>query len=601
MEHPPTRRASVTSLEALVPYALPSTVSTSPFSPSSSSSPHFAPLPLENTPARPSRPNAAPQEPWKGLGRYPAYSAHDDSDLFPTFSSRLAFEGGGGGNGNGKGSWGSGRGKLRKAPPSFERLPGAEGQGKGSGGRSAKERFGSGSGGRRKAPEGRRLSGLGGLACGVVGVGRREVNATMAEKGYGEGWGVESEGEEQKKADKAKSTAARPPPTKRPSLFSRSHISPARTKLDSRTRRLQNKAVLHSSPSGSDSSFVLVQRAEAPAGLEFYRDRHSGGSSDAEEEEEAKTPRVPSARLSDAETTGENALRRRPVLTAHPRFPLQTQPVPVPSNETQPAATKHFKLPTLPSPPIHGCPAVLLPTPAGLTDVSFDLDEGASLLSEGETFLENDHGDVGPFATPTTEEPRGEFSEGTTSFRPVEQENDDAPLSFQRHTANPSAASSTWMDDFLHHYGSSIASSSSDRNAGSVDDAASVASVASEDRPLGEKYPQRMPLLQSLSLDPLSPAVQVSSPRPHLPHPSLSSTTPLPTLSLPASTTPLPSSRSRSPRPPTPLLDLNAPPPSPSWQAYPKPRSPRDGGLIGFVKGKNLPAEVGAKGLRGRG
>ncbi|GAA6001918.1 hypothetical protein JCM10207_002379 [Rhodosporidiobolus poonsookiae] len=472
--------------------------------------------------------------------------------------------------------------KLRKARP-----PGHTGSGsKCTSRQSIKDRLGYGTGsgsGRGGEKSGRRREGaVGRFACGVGGAGRRAASATMAEKGYGDGWGEEEKEEAQEvKVFKTGDTAAHRPSKRRTFWPASRPPLPKRGTTDSQLRREQNKAQhgLSSSDRSSGSSFVFVPRGVQRKAIEVWE-----GSESASEEEAKATP--PSRPLSDAEASGENT----PKLAT-------TQPAPT-------TKAKHFRLPTLPSPPVSGAPPILLPTPAGLTDVSFELSSTglSSLPPSPGTVVEHDSAEGGLFAgTPFEESPSTIFGEGAASFH--EQDESEplvAPL-----TADESGTTSAWLTDFLEHY-----DAPTDRDAASL----RSSSTASSDTPLGAKYPRRLPLLGAIPAFPqaapyplprFSPTLNaLSSFNPYFPPASSFAS---PSASLPASApahVPFPSLAPsvRSAARPAPLVDLHASPPSPLWLTTHGPRagSPGSPKLIEHVKGKAVPRRAPADPMKVR-
>ncbi|GAA5925722.1 hypothetical protein JCM10213_008868 [Rhodosporidiobolus nylandii] len=410
--------------------------------------------------------------------------------------------------------------------------------------------------------------GLGGFTNGVKGsVGKLASGGN----GRGNGWGDSSDEDEK---------APTEPPAKRRMPFWPSR--PQSKRRDSSSRQQQTKAARHSVSSGS--SFVFVQAEEAPTkgSLQFYRDKVE---EESEDDGEAKTPTMPiSAPLSDAETTGENMLRRPPPPLSYPRLPLAAKLVSPP--ETAKPQKKRFKLPSLPPPPVDSGPLS--------TDVDFDLELDDALEAKiPETSVELAGGQKELLGAPA-------LSEGSTSFRGEEKQDDDDDRPLTARPPEPSSAGGTsggeWINALLTDY---------DRT--SLHDDSDAASTASSDAPLGAKYPRQLPILAALPAFvqtaqgnyPLPLPSPTHSPcaasffDPHFPPPSPSGLTqsaavPWPSLAPPPSVYTTASRRV----PPAPLLNLHAAPPVPAWRTQQPGKHPGSPGLIGHVKGKDLPQRV---------
>ncbi|GAA5976816.1 hypothetical protein JCM11641_000879 [Rhodosporidiobolus odoratus] len=427
--------------------------------------------------------------------------------------------------------------------------------------------------------------GMDGSACGTE---REQREQTMEEKGYGVEWGAKESEEEVEEVGASTERPAKrrtpfwpvaKPKQKKPT-FSASN---RKGSLGDTTPTQSAFRFSVDSNASSESSYAFIRPDEEEKKVVIYHDR----------EDKAKVvaqgglvpPPAAEQGLSDAETTGENTTK-----------PVSV--VPIPSSVPPTAKAKHFRLPTLSSPPISGNEPILLDTPAELTDISFDL---SGFPATPGTFVERSSGSPGLFGAASTPG----FEEGPGTFSPVLEQDDDEdrPLAQLRSADLSQSSTAGWISSFLSGY------DRSNQERSDVASTGSSAESASDDVPLGARLPIQLHLFSSTPTathpmyapcpPPFSSPSAFACPggNPYFPTPGFPFAPPMHPSVAPslysANTT---GARHRPP----PLVDLHALPPIPAWHRdtpiSARSRGPGSGpglpSLIQHVKGRDVPDRV---------
>ncbi|GAA5958964.1 hypothetical protein JCM21900_000712 [Sporobolomyces salmonicolor] len=225
-----------------------------------------------------------------------------------------------------------------------------------------------------------------------------------------------------------------------------SSLSPPKKKNDARHRRLRNLSIDQTAQTGPDSGNESFDGAQRPF-VNVHRSDH------CDQDLTAPSGNLP---LSDAETTGENQMRRPPPPVSVPRQPLRSSLVAFISVSHAPttyALPVNLPIPVSPVPP---------PPPATVADPSFVFSRpapptptSARMITERLSPL----GEAWPYAVVGTQ---GAFEEGPVgSFTSGNGEGRERSPGQHACSDESPSTSRVWMDDLLGDYGISEDHSSS--------------------------------------------------------------------------------------------------------------------------------------------
>ncbi|GAA5892671.1 hypothetical protein JCM5296_003993 [Sporobolomyces johnsonii] len=283
----------------------------------------------------------------------------------------------------------------------------------------------------------------------------------------------------------ARGPFSRPDPTPSSLLHSRSSsfgprsssLSPPKKKRDARHLRLRNKSVDQFAQAGADNGnefFDVAQRSL----IDVHHSDHG--------DEDLAAP-LRKLSLSDAETTGENQMRRPPPPVSVPRQPLRSSLAAFISvNHTSTSYALPVSLPTPISP-------ILPPSPAAIADSAFVFSPPAPPTPPSARIITerlSPFREVWPNAVLGTQ---GAFEEGPIgSFASGHDEGTKRSPGRHEWSNESPSTSRLWMDDLLTHYGIS------------ADHSPSASFLASTTRSSSSRLPLQQPHFRQVQVPSLS-------------------------------------------------------------------------------------------------